>query len=105
MLAELVDDVKNALLNAGTLGVEQVSKKKDFEIYPNPAQNCLKIKSSGTINQIEIFNLNGQLYHPTINFDTVDVTNFNDGLYFLKIVFNDGRYENKRLIINKQITN
>ncbi len=57
----------------------------DFSIYPNPAKESVSIEGIGEIN---IFNPLGQLVYSKTNnnkITTVDVSNFEKGIYFVKV--------------------
>ena len=57
-----------------------------FEIYPNPAENYLKINTSENVNEINIYNIVGVLVYSEQKFNgNIDLSNFNDGVYFIRI--------------------
>ncbi|GGK10682.1 hypothetical protein GCM10007962_01010 [Yeosuana aromativorans] len=100
-----VEDVKNALLNAGTLGVKKVTANQTCKIYPNPASKFVNIKANAEIMSIKFFNLLGQQHTITDNFNAIDVSILKDGLYLLKVVFKDGFSTNQKLLIHNTFTN
>ncbi len=75
-----------------------------FTVYPNPSNgnfNC-KIKSANlkTENNIEIYNLNGKVIQQYLNTDAsflIDLTEFQSGIYFVKLI------NNKEIITQKII--
>ena len=80
----LVDDFS---LNR-TTGVNEISADNSVQLFPNPSSSKIYIQSNSSINKIEISNSVGQLVrnislnnHQT----TIDVSNFDNGIYFLKI--------------------
>ena len=57
-----------------------------FEIYPNPANNYLNIDTNENINEISIYNVVGVMVYSEQNFNgTIDLSNFNNGVYFIRI--------------------
>ena len=58
----------------------------DFGIYPNPTLALLYIKNSANIKQIEVFNdLGQQLFSSNTPNESIDFSNYPNGIYFLKI--------------------
>ncbi|MGI6718211.1 MAG: T9SS type A sorting domain-containing protein [Bacteroidales bacterium] len=64
----------------------ETSNKKTFQCYPNPTHDLLFIKTDNeNYNKIEIYNINGSLnYSGKIN-NSIDLSNFKKGLYFLRL--------------------
>ncbi|RLD68440.1 MAG: hypothetical protein DRI95_03065 [Bacteroidetes bacterium] len=83
---------------------EQIYKKPQIHLYPNPVKNTLQIQLENyTINNsinLSIINMRGQIiYHSEFeNEDIVDFSDFNEGIYFLR--FTD---KNKSFIETKKI--
>ena len=72
-------------------------------VAPNPAQNEFSVTSGiNTINSIEILNTQGQIVVAefTYNGSKVDVSNLQNGLYFVRIQA-DGKNYLKKLLIQK----
>jgi hypothetical protein len=61
-----------------------------FHLYPNPTTNELNITSNTSIEKIEIYNLNGVLQSTYLNKNNIDISNFNTGLYFVKVYIDNG---------------
>lgn len=63
-------------------------------VFPNPATDMVNVISGNTIQQVSVFNLNGQLIDAevTISHDltTVDLSNLNAGVYFLRVTDAEG---------------
>ena len=73
-----------------TLGENIDELTKSFNIYPNPAENEIYISSEERIEEVAIYNINGQ--QTTVNGQqtssigmTINVSNLNPGVYFIKI--------------------
>lgn len=76
-----------------TMGTEQPDIANTIRIYPNPANDFLKIDiKDNEIDQLKLFNLQGQQLK-SLNFsskDTVDVSVLNSGVYILKVYTKHG---------------
>lgn len=65
---------------------------KNLNFYPNPVKNYLNISSHFKINSYQIYNVLGSLVAEGNVFGkttTIDMTQFNSGLYFVKVVSNN----------------
>ena len=75
---------------------------KDFTVYPNPAQNNIKIQlSTGQeLKQVNIYNMQGtQLYSArTLQ---IDISHLPSGIHILEVETKTGAREFKRIIKNK----
>lgn len=88
----------------------QTASVNDFDVnsselllYPNPANEVLKVenKSDFRLKQIIIFNVLGQkVYHADSldNQSSIDVYNFETGVYNVKIIFEEGEVNRKVII-------
>lgn len=57
-----------------------------FEVYPNPVENTLIIETDYIINEVEICNIVGiSIMNLSENFNNIDVTDFSEGVYFIRI--------------------
>ncbi|MGO3237359.1 MAG: T9SS type A sorting domain-containing protein [Psychroflexus halocasei] len=76
-----------------TMGAEQPDVENIISIYPNPANDLLKINTKDIeIEQLKLFNLQGQQLE-SLNFnskDVINVSNLNSGIYILKIYTDRG---------------
>lgn len=74
-----------------TTGVGE-NVKQSYNIYPNPVKNTLNVKGEG-MSQIMVYNSLGQIVK-SVECDaekvTVDVNNFDEGIYFVNIINKDG---------------
>jgi hypothetical protein len=81
--------------------VDQISAVK---VYPNPAKNSLTIENiSASYNEIGIYDVFGkkQLLIPAIrNKITIDVVDFQSGLYFIKFIDSTGNLQSRRWVKN-----
>jgi photosystem II stability/assembly factor-like uncharacterized protein len=68
---------------------------KDIVVYPNPVNNCFKIKSNNTIQRIEIYNINGRLLFSKTNDEVIDISDCQNGVYLIKVFTKDKFYISK----------
>ena len=86
-----------------TAGINSISLRNDLQIFPNPANNELTIKTSSTLTYtITIHNIIGrEVYslHTTLQQQTINTTELPEGLYNVTITDESGyRYNNKIVI-------
>ena len=73
---------------------------KEAKVYPNPAQNMLHVEGTG-LTEVEVFNIMGQsVLHVGENFETVDISHLQNGIYFVRLKTNDGE-KTVKLVIEK----
>ena len=70
-----------------TTATEQNYVDKTLELYPNPVFDQLSVRAFQTLEncQYQILSSSGQVYQKGSACQTIDVSNLNDGLYFLNI--------------------
>ncbi len=84
-----------SLIGCPTTGIKDKSFNNNFALYPNPAHNNITIEST-SLNKDEaalIFNLQGQLLLQQSllqNKTTIDISDFTNGMYFVKMKSNNG---------------
>jgi hypothetical protein len=84
-------------------GVNEIADN-DFTIYPNPANNVLRI-STNTIKgncKVELYNISGQLvfsYTGNVQNTEVPAHQLSDGLYAVKFSIADGKIITRKVII------
>ena len=75
-----------------TIGVDEHNSKDGYQIFPNPTKNVINIEGND-MAQIIIYNSLGQIMK-SVECDaekvTVDVNNFDEGIYFVNIINKDG---------------
>ena len=95
---EVVAIYDNGKRSVGTIGkMSDVVNVKEIEdhqrnvnIYPNPAKDEIHVSSEERIEEVRIYNINGQ--QTTVNSQqtsstgmTINISNLNSGVYFIKI--------------------
>jgi hypothetical protein len=90
----------NRRLNFGNvvLNVDQ-NNYKLFEIFPNPTVDKININTQKEIKSIEIFHINGQkVYESNIFKDEIDLKDFSNGIYLLKIYDKNDNYFTSKIV-------
>ncbi len=79
--------------------IETKSTTKQASFYPVPSKAPVYWSHIEGVDKVEISNLNGStmqiIEHPTQDF--VDISNLNNGIYFIKL------YKNKEIIASQKI--
>jgi photosystem II stability/assembly factor-like uncharacterized protein len=81
----------NTDLNATTVGISSNSNAKVFlNIYPNPNQGIFNLETNVDNYNLNIYNMLGELVYDESNINSTkklfDLSNLNNGVYFVKIV-------------------
>ncbi len=76
-----------------TVGIEEFKKETSIHIFPNPASNFITIitnKPFEQIKSIEFYNSFGQIVLLPKQLNKIDITELQNGLYFIKVTNNTG---------------
>ena len=78
--------------NSGTLGIDDLnSKVSNFDIYPNPSSDYIRVSGINNSKKYAVYNLLGNSLQKGVlesNQNTISVSQLNAGIYLLK--FEDG---------------
>ena len=93
---DTVESAKSAEVKVTTLkpeGIEELSSA--FNIYPNPVKDELFIATEESVKEISIYDIYGrqamsQQVNETTSQQVVNVADLNSGIYFVKVVTNNG---------------
>ncbi len=82
------------------LGVNDIQNENSIKVYPNPAKDVLNISVTQT-SKLEIINVTGQMVESTWleGQTSIDVSQLNKGIYFIKVTANDGNTVSQKVII------
>lgn len=69
---------------------EKVNQTTKITLYPVPATDYVTINSKQYVNEIEVLDITGKELKATITNNTIDLSNFKRGTYFVKIYTNSG---------------
>ncbi len=74
-----------------------------FSLYPNPAKNVLNIRSAGSVEKVEIYDIMGKQVLTAkgfVNDSEINISNLNSGVYLVKILDQNNNSAVKKLILN-----
>lgn len=92
-------EAENTWTELSTIEAEELNT----QVYPNPANEELNIKSNKKIQAISLYLLTGsQVFtQKTLTEDQLDVSNLPNGTYLLLIYYEDFTKESKKIVIKK----
>ena len=103
----LASDIQNGLFvlqyDTTSVGVNTILEDEGMSLYPNPADNFLKISlanDNSTIERIEVLNMAGQISSITsslLNDQFLNIENLTSGMYLLKVYTREKGYWGKFL--------
>ncbi|AUC82191.1 T9SS type A sorting domain-containing protein [Lacinutrix sp. Bg11-31] len=67
----------------------------NFEVYPNPVKDILKINSQVDFDSILIFNITGQFVKEIKGSNNINIEDLDAGIYFVKLEYNEAHYVRK----------
>ncbi len=94
-----IDDI--LVVGTSTVGIN-TNSTKEINIYPNPCNGIINITSPNAIKEVNVYTILGkQIY--TTNFIkhnyTIDISGFGKGLYFVKIITEEGKSYTKKISV------
>lgn len=69
---------------SGTVGIHNIDIDDDIQIFPNPTKNIFHIRGEN-ITSIEILTLSGSLVFKNNSTTRIDMSNYKNGIYLVKI--------------------
>jgi hypothetical protein len=96
-------DVYYSYIQPVITGYNEIASLSSWSVYPNPSDGIFYLTGAGKSADLEIFNSQGKLlFREQSNgkHTTVELRNYSHGVYFLKIVEDDGRVEVKKLVVH-----
>ena len=93
--------VFNVTVDGELLKVTELSKTA--KIYPNPANDNVRVEASNGIESVKVYNVMGALVETipangmTVN---VNLSNYSNGVYFFNIRQSDGTVSNQRVVVS-----
>jgi len=80
------------------------SAKNLINFYPNPTIGILTFNSDKEISKIKLTDISGKVFYDyqinTIT-NSLDISQFNNGIYFINVLFSDGQMQTKKIILLK----
>ena len=95
--ASFADDKIAWYENLGVIGVDQ-NAISVTTIYPNPTTSFFRVEAQSRIIQIKIFNQLGQLIKTILDKNNIDISEFSQGLYVVKIIDENGHIETRKVV-------
>jgi hypothetical protein len=100
--------IKNVQLVSTSIGLQDLEKGNDFNIFPNPAKNSVSISFDNRFmpnTTLLISDIHGKnVYQKRISSDTevinISLKGFSKGIYLVKAINDNEYYSVKKLIIN-----
>jgi hypothetical protein len=71
------------------------------KVYPNPVRDELKIESASNIQEVQIYNISGQIVFDQVitgKNQTVNVSTLHSGVYNLKVRTDNGYFDRKIVV-------
>ena len=94
------DDITSVKTVASTIGnvgtMENLVEK--LTLYPNPASEMVYLRAD-EINRILVYNALGQLVRELEKSDVISVIDFDEGIYHVVVIGNDGLNHTSRLVV------
>jgi len=95
-----IDDVS---VTDSTLSLYEEFNQSQISVYPNPSYGNIHIKSTEVIEELQVYSSLGQLVlsqSPKTKDFKVDLSSFEDGMYYITLQFNESTIT-KKIIINR----
>lgn len=83
-----------------TTPITQHSLNLRIDIFPNPTQTFLNIEASVKLKKVSFFNLNGTLMKDYEKTTQIDMSNFLEGIYVIKIEDEEGNIFSQKVVKN-----
>jgi hypothetical protein len=80
------------------VGLDEKISMADFELYPNPASNQVRVRSEEAFDRIEILDQAGRLFFETETMNSADLSALPAGTYLVR-VFKGSLFSTKKLIL------
>lgn len=77
-----------------------VAGKDELLIYPNPAKDCISVRTDRPVDYIEIVDQAGKSIHRYSSARDMEIADIRPGLYFVKVVFLDAGSKIVKVIIH-----
>ncbi len=100
----VVNDSLSITIVSNPLSNDDILPSSNLEVFPNPINDWVQIKSIVNIERVEMYNTIGQMVYqkkieqPTLN-TTIDLPHIDKGTYLLK-VFSEKGFSTKKIVIH-----
>ena len=87
--------------NTIVLSVDSYTESKEFNVYPNPANNYIVVEGNN-IQEVEIYNMMGtRVLHSNMenaSSSAIDINNLSSGIYLVRTIDSDNNISTKKFI-------
>lgn len=84
-----------------TLSASEFQSENESMIYPNPSQEVINVKVKDQYQSLSINDISGkQLFQTNEKIESLSMANYQKGIYFLTIQFENGKTETHKIIKN-----
>jgi len=95
-----IDDVSLICNDCTPLSIEKFNAF-EFSAYPNPVKDVFSIQSQEILINAMVYDMLGRkVIDQKSNFESIDMTNLNNGIYMLKLEAENGGLSTKKIIKN-----
>jgi hypothetical protein len=84
----------------GATTINPISTEEQILLYPNPTNSLFTVKFNDIINSILVYNVLKELVKTANNINTVDVSQLENGCYFVQVINSKNTSSISKLIIN-----
>jgi hypothetical protein len=77
------------------------NQSSNLSIYPNPSNGIFNLESSQSIQQIEVFDLQGRKVFESKNQTQINLSALPNNTYLARILLENGTMETKKLVLLK----
>ena len=98
---ELISYNAEVSIITGLDDVEEI----EFSMYPNPVQSSnlnLTVPNSESVKKVDFIDITGQIVntqHLDNNVNSINISTLKEGIYMVKVIFNDSQYQVQKLIV------
>lgn len=92
--------VKTGYIYVGGVGVDELSQS-GIKVYPNPVKDVMNVEAGSGIQQIQLFNITGQMViNKQVDSKTItlNTSSLKAGIYMLKVITENGTIERKVVV-------
>ena len=78
-----------------------INENNSLNIFPNPSTGLSQVQSDKNITNIQVYRTDGSLMNSTYSGSSLDLSEYDNGCYFIEAIYEDGTSEKTKIVINK----